>query len=166
MKYDDSTIDRLFKMLRTNDYCKKDIQAAIKALNDASDLYLQLDTTLHVYRYDEDGKLYDAGDENSGMEEYLTPRFADRQLDVLVNQIKKDNEWARRNGLQPSSTPASSNIAWSTLNLRWASEEEVMRQGVFYLDYGERVNFGEADLVDADDDPATQKAIEIAEASN
>lgn len=166
MKYDDSTLDRLFKMLGTNDCYKKDLQTAIEALNDAGDLYLQLDATNHVYRYDENGKLYDAGGENSGELECLIPRFADRQLDVLVSQVKEYNEWARRNGLQPSSTPTSANIAWSTLNLRWASEEEVVRQGAFYLDYGERVSFGEADLVNADDNPVTQKAIEAAEASN
>lgn len=166
MKYDDSTLDRLFKMLGTNDYCKKDIQEAIKVLNDAGDLYLQLDTTTHVYRYDEDGKLYNVDEENSSDLECLIPRIADCQLDVLVNQTKEYNEWARQNGLQPSSTPTDSNIAWSTLNLRWASEKEVKEEGISYLDYDEIEDFGEADLANADDDPTTQKAIEAAEASN
>lgn len=165
MKYDNSTLDRLFKMFKTGDYYKDDMQK-IKALNDAGDLYLQLDLTQHIYRYDEDGELYDASDENSGADEYLTPRFADRQLDDLVSQIKEFNEEARQDGLQPSSTPTSDNIAWWTLNLRWASEKSVAKNGGFgaYLYYGEVDDFGEADLVNADDNPVTQKAIEAANA--
>ena len=173
MKYNNSTIDRLFKMFGTDPYDEKS-KREIEALNDAGDLYLQLDMTIHIYRYDEDGELYNASNENSGeLEECLLPRFADRQLDDLISQVKDYNKWARGeglqpltrlNGLQPSSTPTGYSFAWSTLNLRWASEEEVTRQGVSYLDYGENVHFGEMDLTSADDNPMTQKVIEVATA--